>query len=78
MSRKTQHVIPNPAGGWSVKKGGAKKATKTFITKKDAEAFGRQLAKKQKVELIIHKKDGQIQNSNSFGNDPHPPRDKKK
>jgi len=78
MARKTQHVVPNPSGGWSVKKGGAQKATKTFITKKEAEYFGRELAKNQKAELVVHKKDGKIQNPNSYGRDPHPPIDKKK
>jgi len=29
MARKTHHVVPNPSGGWSVKKGGASRASKT-------------------------------------------------
>jgi hypothetical protein len=30
MARKTHHVVPNPSGGWSVKKGGDSRASKTF------------------------------------------------
>ena len=29
------------------------------------------------AESVIHGKDGKIQNSNSYGNDPCPPKDKK-
>ena len=38
---------------------------------------GRELAINQQAELIIHGVDGKIQNSNSYGNDPCPPRDTK-
>lgn len=78
MARKTQHVVPNSKGGWSVKKGGSTKATKTFDNKKEAVVYGKTIAKNQKSELIVHKKDGRIQNPNSYGKDPHPPIDKKK
>ena len=77
MARKTQHVVPDPDGGWNVKKGGAKRASKHFDKKADAENWATDVAKNQNSELIIHKKDGTIQNPNSHGNDPHPPKDKK-
>ena len=77
MPRKTQHVVPNSEGTWSVKKGGAVKATKSFTNKAEAEEYGRRVAINQKAELVIHKKDGTIQNANSYGKDPHPPIDKK-
>ena len=35
------------------------------------------LAKNQKSELTVLGKNGKIQNKNSFGNDPNPPKDKK-
>lgn len=78
MVRKTQHVVPNQSGGWSVKKGGSKKATKNFEKKADAITFGRTVAKNQGSELVVHKKDGRIQNPNSYGRDPSPPKDRKK
>jgi hypothetical protein len=76
MARKTHHVVPNPKGGWSVKKGGSSRASKTFDTKKDATDYGRQVSKNQNSELVVHKKDGRIQTSNSHGKDPIPPKDK--
>lgn len=73
MAKKTQHIVRTP-DGWSVKKGGAKKASKTFSTQKDAISYGRDLSKKQGAELYIHRSDGMIREKNSYGKDPHPPR----
>lgn len=41
-----------------------------------AEVAGREAAKHDKSELIIHGKKGVIQERNSYGNDPNPPKDK--
>lgn len=76
MTRNTQHVVKNPKGGWSVKKGGALRATKTFDTQKEAISYARELSKNQGSELYVHKRDGTIQSKDSYGNDPHPPMDK--
>lgn len=76
MGRKTHHVVPNLKGGWNVKRGGSSKASKTFDKKQDAINYGRKISKNQKSELVIHKKDGRIQMSDSHGNDPHPPKDR--
>jgi hypothetical protein len=77
MPRKTHHVVPNPEGGWKVKKGGGTKSSGNFDRKEDAVEYAKGVAKNQRSELVIHKKDGKIQNPNSYGNDPCPPRDKK-
>ncbi|VWX37675.1 DUF2188 domain-containing protein [Exiguobacterium oxidotolerans] len=74
MTKKNQHVTPHPDGGYQVKAAGASKATKRFSTQKEAIAAGREIAKKQQVELIIHNKEGQIRDRDSYGNDPFPPR----
>ena len=74
MTKKNQHVTPHPDGGYQVKAAGASKATKSFSTQKEAIAAGREIAKKQQVELIIHNKEGQIRDRDSYGNDPFPPR----
>jgi len=76
MARKERHVTPNPDGGWDSKKNNAARASKHFETKEDAMAWSRQKAKEEGSELIPHKKDGRIQNPNSYGNDPCPPKDK--
>lgn len=70
----TRHVVPDPNGGWNSKKGGAERASKHFDNKKDAVDYSRDLSKRQKTELVIHKKDGKIQKKDSHGNDPFPPK----
>lgn len=77
MSRKTHHVVPNPKGGWDVKKGGSERASLHTDNKKDAINIGRKISQNQKSEFIIHNKDGKISQSDSHGNDPFPPKDKK-
>ncbi len=76
MSKSNQHVIPL-GNGWAVKKEGSSRFTVITETKKDAVVVARQIAKNNKSELIIHGKDGEIQDKNSYGNDPNPPKDKK-
>jgi len=75
MSRKTHHVVPDSGGGWNVKKGGADRASKHFDTKQEAVNWGRQVSRNQETEFLIHGKDGRIQQSDSHGGDPCPPRD---
>lgn len=77
MPRKEHHVVPNQKGGWDVKKEGAKKSSVHTDTKKDAVDKGRSISKNQGSEFIVHGKDGKIQKSDSHGNDPCPPKDKK-
>jgi hypothetical protein len=77
MPRKTHHVVPNPSGGWNVKKGGAERASGHFDTKAEAEQAGRVISRNQGTEFVIHGKDGVIQRSDSHGNDPNPPKDKR-
>lgn len=76
MTRNTQHVVPNPNGGWSVKKGGASRATKTFNTQQAAISYARKVSRNQGSELYVHKRDGTIRSKDSYGTDPLPPRDK--
>lgn len=77
MTRKTHHVVPNPGGGWDIKKGGGQRSIKHFENKQDAVDHGRKISRSQESEFIIHKKDGTIQNADSHGGDPCPPKDKK-
>ncbi|MBL7760168.1 MAG: DUF2188 domain-containing protein [Sediminibacterium sp.] len=76
MSKKTNHVVPS-SSGWAVKKSGSERASRTFETKEKAVEYGRELSRSEKTELYIHKTNGMIQNRNSYGNDPNPPKDKK-
>ena len=77
MSRKEHHVVPNSErGGWDVKREKALRASGHFETKQQAIDAGREMSRNQKTELVIHTKDGKIQNPDSHGSDPCPPRDK--
>ena len=76
MSRG-QHVVPNKEGGWSVRKTGAAKVTKSFGSRQEAIRYARRLAMRQSSEIYIHGKDGTIRDADSYGSDPFPPRDKR-
>lgn len=78
MTRDTHHVVPNSErGGWDVKRGGADRASAHADTKAEAERIGREISRNQGTELVIHGQDGKIQRSDSHGNDPCPPKDKR-
>ena len=71
---KTHHVVPNPGGGWDVKRGGASRASSHHATKQAAIDSGRAVSRNQGTELRIHNKDGRIAESDSHGGDPYPPK----
>jgi len=77
MSKKSLHVVPNPKGGWSVRKSNTSRASKTFDTQKDAIEYGKNISKNEGGEFIVHGRDGMIKQSSSYKNDPMPPRDRK-
>lgn len=52
---KEQHVTPK-GPLWQVIGTGNTKATKLFNTQKEAIDYGREIAKNQKTELVIHNK----------------------
>lgn len=73
----SHHVVPNSNGGWNVKRGGAERSSGHFDRKSDAIDSGREISRNQGTELRIHNRDGKIARSDSHGNDPCPPKDKK-
>ena len=73
MSKKGQHVVPN-GDKWSVRRGGAARASGTFPTQQEAIEKARDLARNQQTELYIHGRDGRIRERNSYGSDPLPPK----
>jgi uncharacterized protein YdaT len=77
MNKRSQHVVPNPRGGWSVKTAGASRATRVFDGQDEAIRYARDLAKRAHTELYVHRRDGTIRNKNSYGLDPYPPKDRK-
>lgn len=70
---KDQHIVPH-SEGWAVQPEGASKPTQVFTTQQEAIARGREIAINQQSELLIHNREGQIRERNSYGNDPHPPK----
>ena len=77
MSKKQDiHVVPHP-DGWAIKKDGAERAGSVWSTKHEALERARAQARREKVEVVTHRKDGTIQDSDSYGKDPNPPKDKK-
>lgn len=76
MKKKDIHVVPHK-DGWATKKEGAQRAGKVADTQRAAIDRAREQAKRERVEVVIHRKDGTIRDSDSYGNDPNPPKDKK-
>jgi uncharacterized protein YdaT len=76
MPRKEYHVVPHE-NGWAVKKNNASKSSVCTSTKSDAVSKAKELSKNSGSEMVVHGKNGKIQYSNSYGNDPCPPKDKK-
>ena len=73
MTRKrNQHVVPTK-DGWAVKGAGSPRATKVFDTQGEAIKRGREIARNQRSELLIHGRDGRIREKNTYGRDAYPP-----
>jgi hypothetical protein len=72
MSKRPVHTVPH-GGGWANRRSGSIRVSKTFPTKAEAQAAGRDTARREHTEHVIHRKDGKISERNSYGNDPHPP-----
>jgi len=73
---KNQHVVKRP-DGWAVKGAGNNKVTKVTEAQKEAIERAEQIARNQQSNTKVHGRDGKIRAGNSYGNDPHPPIDKK-
>lgn len=77
MSRgKDQFVSMHPKG-WAVKGAGNVKATRVVRAQNEAIEIAEGIAKNQKSDTKIKGTDGKIRAGNSYGNDPHPPKDKR-
>ena len=74
--KKDVHVVPRE-DGWAVRREGASRDSSHHDRKIDALDAGRRTAQRDRVELVSHGKNGRIQDSDSFGRDPFPPRDRK-
>ena len=76
MTSKRIHVVPH-GDGWATRRENAQRVGSTHRTQGDAIDTARDRAQRERGEVIIHRPNGQIRDSDSYGNDPFPPRDKK-
>jgi hypothetical protein len=75
--RQEHHVVPNPDGGWDVRRNNSERASIHRERKEDAVRDGREISRNQGTEFVIHDKHGVIRQSDSHGNDPNPPKEKR-
>ncbi len=73
---KNQHVVKRD-DGWAVRGEGNSRDTSCHGTQGEAINAARDIAQNQRVEVVIHGRDGRIRDRDSYGNDPCPPRDTK-
>ena len=77
MAKKSDvHVVPHQEG-WAAKREGASRAGSVHSTQKDAIGAATKTAKRERTEVVIHDRKGKIRDSDSYGRDPFPPRDRK-
>lgn len=76
MARKNVHVVPS-GNGWAVKQEGRQSPISNHRTQSAAENAARPVARRNESELVIHRANGQIRDSDSYGRDPNPPTDRK-
>jgi hypothetical protein len=72
MSKRI-HVVPH-AGGWGTRREGASRVGSHHGTQAGAADAARNTAIRERGEVVIHRPDGRIRDSNSYGNDPFPPK----
>lgn len=73
MTKKNQHVVPHPEG-WAVQGAGNGRATSVHNTQAEAIERARDIAQNNNSEILIHGRNGQIRERDSYGNDPYPPK----
>jgi len=73
------HVVPSPTapGKFVVKEAGNPTPLTRSATQERSIEKAVPLAKANHSEVVIHRRDGTIRDSDSYGRDPNPPRDKK-
>lgn len=80
MAPQRRHVVPNPEGGWDVKKPGAGRSSSHHDTQADAEARAKEiLSNVGGGETVIHRRSGEIRDSDTVppARDPNPPKDRR-
>lgn len=68
-----QHVTQKE-NGWGVTGAGNSRATVIVPTQREAIERAKTIATNQSGDVVIHGRNGQIRERNSYGNDPNPPK----
>lgn len=63
------HVAPDGAQ-WLVQRESDDDPLDTFLSEDHAINFGRDQARNERAELVVHDRDGRIRDRHSYGNDP--------
>ena len=63
------HVVPGDKG-WRVEVEGTARPRSTHKTQREAAKAARDLARKNKSELLVHGRDGKIRARSTYGHDP--------
>lgn len=74
---KNIHVTHRSDNSWAVIGEGDSRASSIHGTQGSAIEAGREIAMNNHSELVIHNRDNKIRDKDSYGNDPHPPYDRK-
>jgi hypothetical protein len=69
MAKGDVHVVPGE-NGWRVEIAAAGRARSVHRTQAEAREAARDIARRNKRELFIHGRDGQIRERNTYGRDP--------
>ncbi|WP_414644656.1 DUF2188 domain-containing protein [Bradyrhizobium sp.] len=77
MATKDRHVIASIAGGWSVHASGASRASRRFERQSDAVRYARDLARRERTNLYVHRRDGTVKRWDSYADDRSPQRGKR-
>ncbi|NTW30227.1 MAG: DUF2188 domain-containing protein [Candidatus Moranbacteria bacterium] len=70
---KNLHVVKN-GNSWAVKREGNPSPVSRHRTQSNAIDRATSLARSERSEMLVHGRNGQIRERNSFGGDPYPPR----
>ncbi|WP_042878660.1 DUF2188 domain-containing protein [Cupriavidus necator] len=68
MPGKNIHVVPTD-NGWAVEAEGGAEGEQVYTSQDEAIAAGTRRAKQEKVDLLVHSRDGHISMRNSFSKD---------
>jgi hypothetical protein len=69
MAGENVHVVPS-AGRWRVEVEGSSRARSTHDTQAEARIAAREIARRNRSELLVHGRNGQIRERSSYGGDP--------